>query len=635
MLPATVLWAQGEVSFTTEAPAEAGLNDQVEVTYTIRNAEDLRSLNPGKFQDFQILAGPFQSQSTNLSITNGHRVQTQTISLTYILKPLRTGRLTIPAAEAKDADNNTFASNKRTINIVPGSLANTRAQSVTDPFADDPFARMQPRRNNARPQVSADSKPVSQADLRDDLFMKVEVDKTSVFAGEQITASYKLYTRLPMQASISRLPSLNGFWTQDFDIPGTPKPVEEVVDGKKYQVFLIKKSALFPQQTGTLMLDAAEAEGYARVVQKVKQRNPFGDMFDNDPFFRQAFGGTLSMSDPFFNDDFFNSYAYQDVPVHLKSKPVRITVTPLPSPKPEAFSGGVGQFQVSANWDKTHFTTDDQATLTLTVSGSGNLKLFGAPQLRLPNGLVAYDPVVTDTITGRSTVISGKKIVQYTVTAHKPGTYAIPALDFAFFNPKTKQYETVSTKSTSLTITPGSGLAASKNPAAGTASGGDTGFLNSPWVWPVAALPLLALGLFAFARLRPSKAQQMNVAEAANKQAARRLAQAHQYLVKGEATPFYTEISKAVWLYLSQRLHIPISALSRQSAFQALAARKTPEALTAQLIEVVDQCECALYAPGAGLQHMQQTYQQASSVISQLEALPGFHHSQHGAGARV
>lgn len=627
--PVAPIWAQQEVSFIAEAPAEAGLNDQLELTYTIRNAENLRSLNPGKFQDFQILAGPFQGQSTNISIANGQRVQTQTISLTYILKPKRTGKLRIPAAEAKDADNNTYVSNQLTVHIVPGTLAGTPARKATDPFADDPFALLQQRRNAARQQATdaaAGKKPVDQQQLRQDLFMKVEVDKTKAFAGEQITASYKLYTRVPMQVSMSKLPSLNGFWTQDFDIPPTPKPSEEIVDGKKYQVFLIKKSALFPQQTGTLTLDAAEAEGFARLVQKVKQRNPFADMFDNDPFFRQAFGGTLSMNDPFFNEDLFSSYTYEDVPVKLKSEPMRITVSALPAPGPESFDGAVGQFQMKGTWDKTHFSTDEQTTLTLTISGSGNLKLFGAPRLKLPNGLVAYEPQITDTITGRSTAISGKKIIQYTITAHQPGRYTIPALSFSYFDPKSNRYETLSVQGTELNITPGTSLVshADKNGKANTTAQGFSFWLRQPWVWTLAALPLLAFGFIAFNRRRLGQSEKSLPAETANKQAARRLATAHQFLKQGEATAFYTEISKAVWLYLSQRLEIPLSDLSRQSAFQALGKKAVPEHLTAALIEVIDQCEYALYAPGAGLQHMQQTYQQASSVISQLEGYPGF-----------
>src|SRR5690606_39246695 len=148
---------------------------------------------------------------------------------------------------------------------------------------------MQQQRQQQRQQQLAEPEATN-VNLDKDLFIKVVVDKNKVHVGEQITASYKLYARLPMNVSISKLPMLNGFWTQDFDMPnGKIVPVEEVINGQRYQVFTLKKSALFPQQTGTLELDPAEAEGVARVVQKTRQRDPFFD----DPFFNSFF-----MDDP-------------------------------------------------------------------------------------------------------------------------------------------------------------------------------------------------------------------------------------------------------------------------------------------------------------------------------------------------
>ncbi len=184
-----------------------------------------------------------------------------------------------------------------------------------------------------------------------------------------------------MQVGISKLPSLNGFWTQDFDIPKQAKPTEEVLDGKKYQVFLLKKSALFPQQTGTLELDEAEAKGVARIVQQVQRK--MSDMFTN-PFGN----GTLMMNDPYFNNAYYNTMAYKDIKVDLKSTPVKITVTALPEKdKPADYGGAVGDFTITGKIDKQDLTTDDVATLTLNITGSGNLKLIEAPKLNLPNGI--------------------------------------------------------------------------------------------------------------------------------------------------------------------------------------------------------------------------------------------------------
>lgn len=336
-----------------------GVKDQVQVTFTIKDIPNVNNFYPvGLDADFNILGGPYQSN--NISIINNQ--QSSSTSISYILQPKHEGNLTIHPGVAKDAAGHSFQSNPLTIQVVPGSLAaqQQRRQSNnydpfggSDPFDPDPFGQMlrqrqqraqQLQHGQQQPQAQATS-PVDEKDLNKDIFIKVTVDKSKVHVGEQITTSYKLYSRIPMQVSISKLPSLNGFWTQDFEIPKTPKPQEEIVNGKKYQVFLLKKSALFPQETGSLELDPAEAEGNARIIQQVRQRNPFADMLD-DPAFRNM--GSLMMSDPLFNSDFFSTLAYRDIPVHLKSSPVKITVTSLPEKgKPADFSGAVGNFTIS------------------------------------------------------------------------------------------------------------------------------------------------------------------------------------------------------------------------------------------------------------------------------------------------
>src|SRR5699024_5514613 len=94
-----------------------------------------------------------------------------------------------------------------------------------DPFGSaDPFASQ--RRQS--PQAAAAAAPPT-TDVGKDIFIKVDVDRQQVKVGEQITAIYKLYARIPMQVAISKLPSLNGFWTSDFEIPKNQKPTEEII----------------------------------------------------------------------------------------------------------------------------------------------------------------------------------------------------------------------------------------------------------------------------------------------------------------------------------------------------------------------------------------------------------------------
>jgi len=638
----TQSWGQTVVFTASVSASRVGLEDQVQLTYTIQNPQDLVSIGPeGEgFRDFIIVAGPSQHQSSQVSIVGNQVRQSVTLSVTYLLQPKKTGTLTIPAGIAKDASGNSYSSNTIQVEVVKGSLAGSQPRNhdpfADDPFFQDPFAAMRQRRQQEQQRRQEQTQQVT--DINKDLFIRVHVDKSKVHVGEQITASYKLYARVPMNMSISKLPSLNGFWTQDFQLPKNQKPVEEVVDGKKFQVFTLKKSALFPQQTGTLTLDPAEAEGVARIIQQVRQRNPFADMFDNDPFFQQAFGGSLMMNDPFFNDNFFNTLAYKDVPVHLKSTPVQITVTALPeNGKPEGFGGAVGQFSITAKMDKTELTTDDVANLTLTITGSGNLKLIQAPVLRLPNGLDSYDPRVLDTITGRTTTISGSKIITYPIAVHAPGDYEIPGIAFSYYNPQTNSYSTLKTQPIKLHVIPGRnynpGLAQNRVAALNDIHDIEQAPLaqykvrKSPVVysvpfWSVYSLPLLAFLVFAVYRKREDELSRDVVKlknRKASKGALKRLAMARKFLQQEQAQPFYEEVSKAVWLYLSDKLNIPLSGLSRERAAEALTMRQGQGELQQQAMVVGDACETALYAPAGGNQRMQEVYQQAMQVISSLE----------------
>lgn len=640
LLGATNAMAQ-DVVFSAQATAEKmGIEDQVQIQYTIKNTQDIKRLGPDHNElskDFHILGGPFTSQSSQIYVNDkGQMAQSMSVSMTYVLQPKHTGKLTIPAAIAQTNAGDTYKSNSVPIEVVKGSIAPPpqQQQRRRDPFFDDPFEAMmrqrqrqmqalQQQRGNRRQQQP---QPAEELNLDKDLFIKVVVDKNKVHVGEQITASYKLYARVPMNVNISKLPSLNGFWTQDFDMPkGKITPVEEIVNGERYQVFTLKKSALFPQQTGTLELDPAEAEGVARVVQKIQQ----------DPFFQNSFG-SLFMDDPFFNDDFFSTMAYRDVPVKLKSSPVKIQVEPLPEKgKPEHYGGAVGAFTIESSLDKKSITTDDVVNLKLTISGSGNIKLIEAPVLELPNGLTSYDPAIVDTITGRSTTISGSKIITYTITPRTPGDYDIPSIPFSYFNTRTGKYVTLNTEPAKLHVDMGKGYKqdAHKEIALTDIHDINTGVLpgaalsSKPVILTVGYWSLYAVPLFAFIGILAWKRREDELSKdvvslkrrRANKIALKRLTTAKALLQKNEKTPFYEEVSKAIWLYLSDKLNIPLSSLSRDNVWDALQSRDIDRDMQKQVERVMDECETALYAGSSGAQQMSQTYNDAVEVISKLE----------------
>jgi len=296
----------------------------------------------------------------------------------------------------------------------------------------------------------------------------------------------------------------------------------------------------------------------------------------------------------------------------------------------------VGKFSVSDKIDKQELTTDDVATLTLNITGSGNLKLIEAPKLNLPNGLNTYDPQITDTITGRSTTISGSKIVSYVVTPQTPGDYDIPAVSFTYFNPQTGSYETELTQPIKLHVKPGkhfSPVQSADNRSAlsdihdivkqplGKIIPRNQPVLFTPTYWSMYAFPLLTfVGLLVWKRRdeEQSKDSAMLRRKRANRIALQRLATAKKLLLQQSKKPFYEEISKAIWLYLSDKLSIPLSSLSRDTAMEAMSKLKVPATLQVNLENVFRECETALYASG-GSEQMTNTYEDAIKVISDLE----------------
>jgi hypothetical protein len=413
---------------------------------------------------------------------------------------------------------------------------------------------------------------------------------------------------------------------QDYELPRDQKPTEEVIDGKRYQVFLLKKSALFPQKSGTLELEPAEAKGVAQILTKVKQRivDPFG-------------GGSLSMADPRFNNAFFITQGYKSVNVHLKSTVLKIQVEQLPEKdKPANYGGAVGNFTITSKIDKQDLTTDDVAAITLNVSGTGNLKLIEAPKLTLPTGINTYDPQIVDSITGRTASISGFKTFTYAITPSTPGDYVIPPVEFTYYDPTLGGYTTLRTQPIKMTVRPGKGYNPAKVANTPLAikdlheiatkplvmlNARKEPLLLSPVYWSMYALPLLSFIGIVFWKRRNDDLSKDTVllrSRRANKVALQRLATAQKLMTKNEKKAFYDEVSKAIWLYLSDKLGIPLSSLSRETATTALVDRKVPDALRQDFESVIWECETALYATG-GNRTLASSYQDAVKVISHLE----------------
>lgn len=620
-----------EFRFTTNVSSTRVAQDEpFQIQFMLENAPNVSSFQPPAFNDFEVMQGPSQVQGQ--SIFNGRR--SEYIALIYVIQPKRVGNFTLAGATAR-VNGNIVRSNPVTIEVIKSAHGAVQAPPSS------PQPGFTPRRSAPLDEEVSDGilrkgEDVN-AKLRKNIFLKVDVDKTNLYEGEQLTATYKLYTRLPTNSSVTRVPAFKGFSAKDIELPNPPQATTERVNGQLFKVFTIRKTLLFPLQSGTLELDPVEVDNQVRLVKLVndnnnrkKPRDIFDDFF-NDPGFKDPF------NDPFF-DDFFNrpEVTYEDVPYKIQSTPVRIAVKPLPvDTRPVSYNGAVGNFTMSAAIDKTSLTTDDALTLKVVIAGQGNVNLLNSPKIDVPPSFEKYDPKTTDNIEKNSNPLSGSRQFEFALMPLEAGEHTIPPVEFSYFDPAANAYKTIRSKAFTIKVSPGKqskqdkeDFSVDKNvlipirkaPQHWTK---DTGFvIGSFWYWILLIIPLLVLVAGSLYR-RKLQYQQVNAAmlkhRYANKAALKRLELAARYLKEGKDRAFYEETSRAVWGYLSHKLQIPFADLNKQLVQDKLASRHINGQNTNQLFELLDNCEMALYAPMHSNDKMQGTYQHAVKVISQLE----------------
>jgi hypothetical protein len=622
---ATSLQAQ-EFKFTTTVSSnKVAVGEAFQIQFMLENAPNASSFTPPAFNGFDILQGPSQMQST--SVVNGRR--TDYIALIYILQPKQVGNFTFQGATAR-VNGNVVHSNPVTIEVTKGFGQQPQQQQQAMP--QQQAAPSRGGRDDLEGVVK-NGEDVN-AKLKKNIFVKVDVDKTALYEGQQLTATYKLYTRLPTNSSVTKVPAFKGFSAKDIELPNPPQASEEIVNGVPYKVFTIRKTMLFPLQSGQLELDPVEVQNHVRLVKLVKgkhaARDPFGDAF-NDPNFKDPF------DDPFFND-FFNrpEVEYQDVDYPVKTAPVTINVKPLPvDSRPVSFNGAVGKFNMTATIDKQSLTTDDALTLKVVISGQGNVNLLNAPKLDIPASFEKYDPKVTDNIEKNSNPLTGSRQFEYVLMPQEAGDQTIPSVEFSYFDAASNSYKTVRSQPFTIHVTPGKQVKKEKEDFGvnrNTILPNYDGILQwtkkgnyllvSPLFYVLLILPILFLIVALWFR-RKQDYEFKNAAvlkhRYANKVALKRLELAARYLKEGKDKAFYEETSRAVWGYLSNKLHVPFADLSKQLIQDKLSQQQISAEYTANLFALLDDCEMALYTPAHNNDRMQGTYQQAVQVISRLE----------------
>jgi len=559
------------------------LAEYFEIKYIVEGGK-ASNFSPGDLSPFNIKSGP--NETSKYSFVNGKTSQTYVYS--YYVQAKKEGNYKIAGASV-------FINKKK-----------YRAKEVSIVV------------NKTKATAQADSiAKKSRGRFEDFVYINIELDKDTVYKGEQVIARYNLYTLYQISNfNITKNPALPGFWLHNLNDRSYPQ-TQKVVNGNRYRVVELKRVALFPQKSGVLSLDEIEIEGYVKVKKsRGKSNDPFEELFDN----------------PFFGGGFYKRELRK-----IKSTEKNLLVKELPTPIPDGFTGGVGRFTAAATIDNRNSKTDETVTLSLTINGTGNIELLEGPDIKLPDGLEAYDSKVSNNIYTNSGLVRGSKKFDYPIIPRETGKYKIEPVEWWYFDVEKQSYQKYSLGPYTLNVEPGDDYAdnqstfdegvyqlkpiKTKNLKISNAK--RTIFITKPIIVGLASLPILLLPFIGFmnkqrAKNRPSAAELKY--SRAERVAIDRLSNAKNLMNQNEAKPFYDEVIRAVWDYLKDKFGIANAEMDKPIIQKTLTENKVAENTTKGITDVISLCEIALFAPSTTGTNQQNVYDKAVQHISEIES---------------
>jgi len=596
--------AAAQTKIAVEAPNIVGSDEQFNVTFIIEGEDRPSNFNWNPGDDFTLVWGPQRGESTSIRVINGKRSKSSQFTYTYILAPKKTGKFELPAATAK----------------MKGETI-TSVQAAVEVLASDSSASAQSGASSGNTQQTKPSGTISSKDL----FLKFTVSRTSAVVGQPLTAELKLYQNVDIAGfEGAKFPAFNGFWSQETAAPNNINFQREEVDGRLYNSALLRRYVLIPQQVGNLVIDPAE------LVCLVNVRRP-------------SHGN--SIFDSFFDDNTMT------VRKRVTTPAVHVHVNPLPSGAPATFGGGVGSFRISASLSKDQLKMHEATSLTVTVSGRGNVSLLEAPKVNFPADMDVYDTKTTENTDKTTGGTSGSKVFEYPFIPRSHGEFTIAPIEYSYYDVNAGKYETISTGPITFNVEKGDAAetqtSTSQLVMPDRKSVKNLGedirfirtrqpsykfrtvfFVDSLWYWVTAALILLVAGLLWYL-MKGMEARRADVVGNKNRKATKmalgRLKMAAGYLQKNLYSAFYEELHKALLGFASDKMNIGAEDLSKENIAAMLKEAGVAEDLSAQFVALLDACEFARYSPDGGNEAMNTHYNEAVKVISSIDSVMKTH----------
>ena len=588
-----------EVVFQTNAPMIVNSGEAFRIEFSLNAKPDDKSFVAPSFEGFNVLAGPSVSHGSSMQIINGSMSKSYSYTISYVLQTTKVGEHSVGVATI-GVDGKSYSTRKTPIEVRQGSDSGSATTS----------------QGNYRDAEQSLEERASKQLAEDDLMLRLAVSRSTVYKGEPVRATLKLYSRVNVVGSEgAKIPSFDGFWSQKLE--SEQGPFRETLGGKVYDAYNLGEYILYPQQSGKLTIEPAQMTIIAQMF--VRNNRPRNSFFDN-------------------THDIYNLRR------ELKSQAVTINVKPFPAGAPASFTGAVGKYTMEANLSSAELAANSAANIDLKISGMGNIAFLKEPKIVLPTSFELYDVKSSEQIRTTATGSTGFRRFEYPFIARAEGDYTIAPIEFTYFSPESGEYVTLTSESFTVAVAPDKRGGSSTQVVSTIMSkedvrllGSDIRFIKltrpslrgvvapfilSPLYFVVLLAILVLVVLLYFVlhkRIRDNRNTALVKGRRANKVAVQRFRVAERYMKEHNRHAFYEEMLRALWGYISDRFNIPVADLTKESVREELNRRGAAE-LAKAITAIISQCEEAQYSPVESAT-MEEVYGKGIEIVSKIESV--------------
>ncbi len=578
-------FSEAQVLFRTIVPQQPVVaGESFRVQYVVESEETEGLLIPPPFRGFRFVSGP--EQYSNDAMTGGKNSYLK--NTVYTLLALKPGRYKIQGAAIRIKDV-VYRSEDAWVEVISPAQARQLQQQNGAP-ADMSTYLLLPGED-----------PVEK--IRQNLFVKVLVDKQSCYPGQPVVATFKLYSRLESSSEIVKNPGFYGFTVFDMVNLRDKVMTTERVNGKLFDVHTIRQVQLYPLQAGEYIIDPMEINNRVRFSRSAVSRKP-----------EQKIAEGLSGEEV--NDDIPGTETFETT---VKTAAVTVKVKPQPSAQvPDAYHSATGRFSISVSLQKDRLAKNEEGWLVLTIRGKGNFPQLSAPDIDWPAGIEGFDPIVNEVLDKAVAPLSGSKTFRYPFVSSKPGAYQLPAIKFSFFDPDSNHYKTAAAPPVKLTI-----LDEEKKTAlaeTGTKKVSITAInrkvsLIAAGIVVIAVLLVLLYWILYKKKIKPAVTEEQSPVVFPS---AEESLQPVFKEMENNGQKFYAALHQAIWNRLALLFQLSGSEMNKTVLAEKLA--ESDGKAREKLLQVLELCEAGMFTQAAFEENREELLAEVKSLLEQVRS---------------